>query len=176
MNIYLIGYRGSGKTTVARHLASMLWWNWLDADPHLEQQAGCSIREIFESEGETGFRDRESRVVAELALYSQLVVALGGGAVLREENRARLKASGKCAWLKASPELLWSRIQADPTTAERRPNLTAQGGPEEVARLLAERSPLYEECADLTVETDNRSPLAIATTIARWAEKELRLA
>jgi shikimate kinase len=176
VNIYLIGYRGSGKTTVARHLATMLWWNWLDADPHLERQAGRTIREIFAAEGEQGFRDLESRVVADLSLYSQLVIALGGGAVLREENRARIKASGKCVWLKASPELLWSRIEADPTTSERRPNLTSQGGIEEVRRLLAERTPLYEECADLTVETDGRSPFAIATTIARWSEKELRLA
>ena len=176
VNIYLIGYRGSGKTTVARHLATMLWWNWLDADPHLEQRAGRSIREIFAAEGEAGFRDLESKVVTELSAYSQLVVALGGGAVLREENRKVLKASGKCVWLKATPELLWSRIEADPTTTERRPNLTSQGGVEEVRRLLAERAPLYEQSADLTVETDGRAPFAIATTIARWAEKELRLA
>ncbi len=176
MNIYLIGYRGSGKTTIARHLATMLWWNWIDADSHLERQAGRTIREIFETDGEQGFRDLESRVVADLSLYSQLVIALGGGAVLRQENRSRIKASGKCVWLKASPELLWSRIQADPPTTARRPNLTAQGGIEEVQRLLTERTPVYEECADLTVETDGRAPLAIATTIARWSEKELRLA
>jgi shikimate kinase len=176
VNIYLIGYRGCGKTSVARNLASLLWWNWLDADPHLEQQAGRSIREIFEAEGESGFRDHEARVVTELSLYSQLVVALGGGVVLREENRQTLKASGKCIWLKASPELLWSRIEADPTTSERRPNLTSQGGIEEVVRLLAERTPLYEQCADLTVETDHRAPFAIASTVARWVKKELSLA
>ena len=176
MNIYLIGYRGSGKTTIARQLATMLWWNWLDADPHLEQRAGKSIREIFEAEGEAGFREREAKTVVELSAYSQLVVALGGGVVLREENRDKLKTSGKCVWLKASPELLWSRIHADPTTSERRPNLTSQGGLDEVRKLLAERTPLYEQCADFTVETDKRAPFAIATTIARWAEKELRLA
>jgi shikimate kinase len=176
VNIYLIGYRGSGKSTVARHLATMLWWNWLDADPHLEQRAGRTIREIFATDGEAAFRDLESKIVQELTGYSQLVVALGGGAVLREENRKLLKSSGRCVWLKASPELLWSRIESDPTTSERRPNLTSHGGVEEVRRLLAERTPLYEECASLTVETDGRAPLAIASTIARWAEKELRLA
>src|SRR5690349_11639509 len=99
----------------------MLWWNWLDADPHLEQRAGRTIREIFESDGEAGFRDLESKILLELVGYSQLVVALGGGAVLRKVNRQLLKSSGRCVWLKASPELLWSRIESDPTTNDRRP-------------------------------------------------------
>ncbi len=176
MNIYLIGYRGSGKTTVARHLASRLWWHWLDADPHIEERAGRSIREIFADEGEAGFRQREAEAVAELSLYSQLVVALGGGAVLRDDNRQAIRRSGKVVWLRASPERLWSRIEADPTTNARRPNLTAEGGVDEVRRLLAERTPLYEQCADLTLDSDKRSPEQLADTIAAWAAKELSLA
>jgi shikimate kinase len=172
VNLYLIGYRGCGKSTVAQRLAHRLWWHWVDADTYLEQQAGKSIREIFEAEGEAGFRERESRVLQELSLYNQLIVALGGGAVLRAENRSAIRGSGKTVWLQASPEQLWSRIEGDPSTSARRPNLTSQGGVEEVRRLLAERSPLYAECADLTLDTTGRSPDDLVAAIAEWAEKE----
>lgn len=176
MNIYLIGYRGSGKTTVAERLASRLGWTWLDADPYIEQRAGCTIREIFATDGEAGFRQREADAVAEIANGNQQIVALGGGAILRADNREVLRRSGKVVWLKASPELLWSRIEADPTTTARRPNLTSQGGIEEVRRLLAERTPLYEQSADLALDSDARSPDELADAIAAWATKELALA
>src|SRR5688572_10466805 len=101
MNIFLIGYRGSGKSTVAQHAAKLLGWPWLDADAVLEVRAGKSIRQIFADEGEGAFRDLESAVVADLAGSDEHVIALGGGAILREENRQALAGRGLVVWLQA---------------------------------------------------------------------------
>jgi shikimate kinase len=165
MNLFLIGYRGSGKTSVAAALAVRLGWPWIDADAELEQRAGQSIKQIFASEGELAFRNLESAVVADLATRDQHIIALGGGAILREQNRAAIVGRGKVIWLIAAPETLAERIHADPTTAERRPNLTGQGGLNEIRHLLAERTPLYAACADLLVDADRQSPEQIAHEI-----------
>jgi shikimate kinase len=165
MNLFLIGYRGSGKTTVAAALAEQLNWPWIDADAELERRAGKTIKEIFQAGGEESFRDLESSVVADLAGADGQIVALGGGAVLREQNRQALNGRGKVVWLKASPEALFQRIQGDPTTAARRPNLTGQGGLAEIRTLLAERTPLYAACADLTIDAEQPSPATIARQI-----------
>lgn len=168
MNIYLIGYRGSGKTTVAAHLARLLSWKWLDADDEIERQAQKTIKEIFSSAGEEVFRDHESAAIAALVQLQDHVLALGGGAVLREENRSLIEKSGKVVWLQASPEVLYQRILDDASTADRRPNLTSDGGLEEIQRLLAIRSPLYTACADLTLNTETASPEKLAAEIAAW--------
>src|SRR3954447_24604374 len=130
MSVFLIGYRGSGKSTVGRRLADRLWQEFLDSDDLIVRQAGMTIRDIFESEGEDGFRDRESTVVRELAtLPDDHVIALGGGAVLREENREALRdGTHKVIYLKCEPAELHRRIHADPQTAAARPALTALGG------------------------------------------------
>jgi shikimate kinase len=164
MNIFLVGYRGSGKTTVAAALAEALGWHWLDADAELERRQGKTIKEIFAEQGEGAFRDFESQTLADLAHLDQHVLALGGGAVLRETNRQLLKSHGKVIWLKAPAELLWERIQGDATTAARRPNLTAQGGIAEIRTLLAAREPIYAAVADITVAA-NRPPATIAREI-----------
>jgi shikimate kinase len=172
MNLFLIGYRGSGKTTVAAALAEQLRWPWLDADAELERRAGKSIKQIFELSGEAAFRDLESAVIADLAACNQQIVALGGGAILRDENRRLIKNSGKVVWLQASPETLLARIHTDPTTAERRPNLTGQGGLAEIRELLAARAPLYAACADLAIDAERMSPETVARQII--AELSLR--
>jgi shikimate kinase len=166
MNVFLIGYRGSGKSTVAAALAERLGWPWLDADAELERRAGKTIKQIFANGGEQVFRDLESAVVHDLARGDRQVIALGGGAVLREESRQALAGRGKLVWLKASPEALLERIEADATTAARRPNLTSHGGLAEIRQLLAERTPLYQACADLTIDTEDKSPVEIAHQIA----------
>lgn len=166
MNIFLIGYRGSGKTTVARALAERLRWKWRDADVELERRAGKSIREIFADSGEQAFRDLESAVVADLAQFDQHVLALGGGAVLRDQNRQALAGRGKVVWLKATAETLAARIAADPKTAARRPNLTGQGGLDEIRQLLAQREPIYQAVADLAVDAGGETPENIAQQIA----------
>ena len=165
MNVFLIGYRGSGKSTVAAALSERLGWPWLDADAELERRAGKTIKQIFEEGGEQAFRDLESAVIVDLAARDRHIIALGGGAVLRDRNRHALAGRGPIVWLKASPEALLARIQADSTTAARRPNLTADGGLAEIRKLLADRTPIYESCADLTIDTENKSPADIAREI-----------
>jgi shikimate kinase len=169
--IYLIGYRGTGKTTVGPVLAARLGWAFVDADVLLEERAGRTIRDIFANEGETGFRDREEANLRELAARDRHVIATGGGIILRPSNRELLKATGFVVWLTASPEAIWERMQGDPTTAARRPAL-AQGGLAEVRELLSQREPHYRGIADVVVPTEGVSPEAVADAIlAAWATK-----
>lgn len=166
--IILIGYRGVGKSTVGRLLAERLGWTFVDADEELETRAGSTIADIFRREGETGFRDREAAVLADLVIRPNQVIATGGGIVLCSANRERLKTSGFVAWLHAPPEIVWHRLQGDPTTAARRPNL-AGGGLQEVIDLMAQREPLYREVASDAFDTSEASPEAVAAAIlAAW--------
>jgi shikimate kinase len=152
MNIVLIGYRGSGKSSIARRLAGKLWMDFVDTDTLITDRAEKTIKEIFETEGEAGFRKRECEIIAEVAARDNHVIAAGGGAVLNPANVAALKKNGKIIWLKATPEVLHQRIQADAQTNATRPNLTSAGGLEEVRHLLEERTPLYQAAADVTYE------------------------
>lgn len=167
MNVYLIGYRGTGKTTVARLLAERLGAAAVDADEWLEAAAGCSIRDLFAAGGEPLFRDHEAAAVRALTARDGLVVSWGGGVILRSENRVALR-NGRTVWLRATPATLWQRIACDPTTGERRPNLTATGGLDEIEQVLAIRTPLYAEAADWEIDTDRAPPGAIAAAIADW--------
>jgi shikimate kinase len=169
MSVFLIGYRGSGKSTVGRRLADRLWQTFLDSDDLVVKQAGTSIREIFDAEGEAGFRNRESIVVRELAMLADHVVALGGGAVLREENRAAIRDGGhKVIYLRCDPQELHKRIHADPQTAATRPALTSLGGGiDEIRRLLAEREPIYRACMTAELDVTSLSPEDATVYIAR---------
>lgn len=167
MVITLIGYRGSGKSTVARPLAERLGWSWIDADTVIEQVAGRTIKEIFAAEGEPGFRERERQVMAELLGRTELVIAAGGGAILNAATRKLVKQAGPAVWLQASLQTLQARIEGDVTTAARRPNLTNQGGLAEIAAVLAIREPLYRECASLIVDTDTASIPDIVEEVVR---------
>src|SRR5688500_4378392 len=109
--IFLVGYRGSGKTTVGRLLADRLQWSFLDADAVIEERAGKTIRDIFVAEGEGAFRDQESALLAELCGRTETVIATGGGIVLKDDNRALLREHGFVAWLTADAQTLWARIQ-----------------------------------------------------------------
>jgi shikimate kinase len=164
MSLFLIGYRGTGKTTVAALLAAELGCAWQDADAEIEARAGRSIADIFAQGGEVAFRNWESRVLDDLSAGTQ-VLALGGGVILRPENRVLLRSRGKTVWLTAQPETLWRRIVEDRAAAGRRPNLTADGGLREVEQILAERLPLYRESADWVVDTEDKSPDEVARDI-----------
>jgi shikimate kinase len=164
-SIALIGYRGTGKTTIAKRLAAHLGWDGVDADVEVELKAGKSITAIFADDGEPAFRDLESSAVADLCRRARVVLALGGGAVCRETNRAAIARCGAVVWLQASPATLEKRIAGDSSTAARRPGLTASGGREEIERLLAERTPHYRACATLEVDTEDKSPAEIAEEI-----------
>lgn len=163
--IALIGYRGVGKTTVAHHLAQRLGWEAVDADVAIEARAGKSIAAIFADEGEEAFRDLEQTVVQQLSARARTVIALGGGAVGREANREALARCGAVVWLRTSVATILARLAGDPTTAQRRPPLTSAGPRQEIEQLLAERTPLYQACATLEVDTEGKSPAAIADEI-----------
>jgi shikimate kinase len=152
MSIVLIGYRGSGKTTVGRLLAQRLGKPFADADDLVVQRSGKSIREIFASGGEETFRTLEMAAIAELAGRNDGVIAVGGGAVLRDDNR-RVLAGHTIVYLRCEvPELL-RRIQSDPATSDNRPNLTSLGGGiDEIQALLRQREPIYK--AAMTHELD----------------------
>ena len=161
----LIGYRATGKTTVAKLLAQRLGWDWIDADVEIEHRAGKTIARIFAEDGEAAFRDLESQVIADLCRRQRLVLAAGGGAPLRPENRRAMRQAGRVVWLTARPETILARMSGDATTAARRPNLTDKLPLEEIVQLLHQREPVYRESADLTVDTEGITPARLAATI-----------
>ena len=168
MLIVLIGYRGTGKTTVARLLAEKLSLDWIDADVEIERRAGKSIAEIFADQGETAFRDLESEVTADLMSRKKLVVAAGGGAVMRRENREALAAANMVVWLKADAETVFERLSGDRASTARRPNLTATGGIDEICELLAAREPIYRQCATCQVDTVGKTPTDVVDEILSY--------
>lgn len=170
MNLTLIGYRATGKTTLARLLADRLKWSWIDADVEIERRAGKSIAEIFAQDGEPAFRDLEAAVTAELLQREHLVLAAGGGAPLRPETREAMRDAGKVVWLTARPETIHARMSGDATTAARRPNLTDRSALDEILHVLAVREPIYRETADIEVETEERTPEQIADEICQRLE------
>lgn len=163
-SIFLIGYRGTGKSTIAELMAARLGADWVDSDDAIEQSAGCSIAEIFRDQGEPVFRDLEEQTIANLAAGPARVLSLGGGAVLRESTRQRLKKE-QVVWLQASAAVLAERLSGDSSTAKRRPSLTGQGTLEEIEQVLAVRTPIYQECATLVVDTDRHTPDEVAGKI-----------
>lgn len=165
MPLTLIGYRATGKTTIARLLAERLGWEWIDADVEIERRAGKSIARIFAEDGEPAFRDIEVEVTRDLCHKPRLVLAAGGGAPLRAENREAMGAGGTVVWLRALPETIHRRMTGDATTAGRRPDLTAQGGLDEIVELLARRTPIYQQTADFAVDTEGKTPERIAAEI-----------
>lgn len=158
-HLVLIGYRGSGKSSVGKELARMLGLEWLDTDTAIQEKAGRSIRQIFAEKGEATFRDMETDILRELNdRGSQLpssVISSGGGMVMREENRRLIKRLGPVIWLNVKPATALARISADTMTAEHRPQLTDSPLADEIRDMIAERAPFYAATADLTVENDD---------------------
>jgi len=159
VSILLIGYRGSGKSTIGRRLADRLWQSFVDTDELIVRKAGKSIREIWESSGEAHFRDLESDVLREACHLDDHVIALGGGAVLREENRKSIRSgTNKVIYLRCDPSVLHARIQGDASTAHSRPALTtAGGGLEEIVATLKAREPIYREVMTCELEVTHLS-------------------
>jgi shikimate kinase len=160
VNLYLVGMMGAGKSSVGRPLAESLGYRFIDADTVIEQAAGCSIAEIFEREGETGFRDLETAVLQRIAGWHSLVVATGGGVVTRPVNWGHMH-QGLVVWLDAPESVLLRRLQADPTP---RPLLAGADGAGRLRQLLAERRPLYGQ-ADLTVLQGEEPPQQVVDRV-----------
>jgi shikimate kinase len=162
--ISLIGYRGTGKTTVGRLLAERLGVELTDTDDLIVKRCGMDIAEFFCRAGEPAFRQLESQVVADLSDGKPRVVALGGGAVLSDANRAHIRSWGPVVWLQADPQTLARRLVGDPATTRQRPPLTAYGPQQEIAEVLAERLPLYASTCTHQIDTHGKS----AQEIADW--------
>ena len=157
MNIFLIGYRCTGKTTVAEKLAELTGRTYIDADVMLVEKAKITVAEIVEKFGWEDFRDRETAVLKDLCLLKNHIIATGGGVILRDENIAVMKKYGSVIWLKASVETIAARLAGDAKSDELRPALTDKGVIEEIKETLDLRTPLYEKAMDFSVDTDKTS-------------------
>lgn len=152
-NIFLVGPMGVGKTTIGRKLAARLGMEFIDSDHEIERRTGADIPWIFDIEGEQGFRDREQAVIADLAGRQGVVLATGGGAVLRAENRRQLKRHGIVVYLQASVNKLLQRTAKD----RNRPLLKTADPEKRLQEIMRRRAPLYEELADIIVNTEKRN-------------------
>jgi shikimate kinase len=164
-HLYLTGFRGTGKTSVGARLAAALATRPIDLDDVIENEVGKSIRKIFSIEGETYFRDQETAALQRVSIEKPAVISLGGGAILRPENRDVMAATGTCVWLDASVEAIVARVLGDSTTAERRPALTKLSQQDEIETLLVQRRPLYESTADFRIDTTGKSIDEVAKEI-----------
>lgn len=166
-NLILVGPMGAGKSTIGRLLAKELHLPFKDSDKEIEVRTGADIPWIFDVEGEAGFREREQTVLADLCREDGLVLATGGGAVLRAENRAALHAGGRVIYLHTSVEQ-----QLERTARDRNRPLLRTANPGQVLReLLATRDPLYREIADVVIETDQRPPRMVVQEILSRLEQ-----
>ncbi|KMK52407.1 shikimate kinase [[Actinobacillus] muris] len=160
-NIFLIGPMGAGKSTIGRQLAQMLNMDFLDSDAVIEERAGADIDWIFDIEGEAGFRKREERIINELTQAQGLVLSTGGGSVLSKDNRNFLSARGIVVYLETSVDKQFERTQRD----KKRPLLQTDDPYQTLKELAEIRNPLYEEIADIVLQTDEQSAKVVATRI-----------
>jgi shikimate kinase len=161
--LILIGMMGAGKTTVGRELARRRGMRFVDCDQEIVARTGVSIPTIFEIEGEAGFRRRESQVLAELSLESDIVIATGGGIVLAPANRELLAQRGVVIYLDVPPPILWERTRHD----RNRPLLQVENPRRRIEELHEQRDPLYREVADLVVEGGRGNPGAMVRQIEK---------
>ncbi len=159
--IFLVGPMGAGKTTIGKHLAQSLGMTFNDSDQEIQRRTGVDIPTIFEYEGEEGFRQREAQAIEDLTQLDNQVLATGGGAVVRPENRQHLSARGIVFFLACSPKQQYERTYRD----RNRPLLQNEDPLGRLTDLMVEREPLYKETADYTVSTEGRSASAVSNEI-----------
>ncbi len=162
-SIFLIGPMGSGKSTVGRALAKKIGYDFLDSDREIEARCGVDIPTIFDYEGEIGFRDREERMLDELSSRAKLVLATGGGSILRESSRDRLKDRGYVILLSVDLDEQMRRVGSD----TKRPLLKADDPKAILRTLMEERAPLYKSVADVEISTDSRRMYHVVTRIIK---------
>ncbi len=162
-NIILIGPMGAGKTTIGRQIARVFGFDFFDSDREIEERTGASIPLIFELEGEQGFRKREQDIIAELAGKSQIVLATGGGAILKEQNRKLLKSSGTIVYLCASLDDLIERTSKD----KNRPLLQTENPRAKLQSIITKRDPIYRQLADIILETNK---MTVHTAVKKLEE------
>ena len=166
-NIFLVGLMGAGKSTIGKQLARELGKQFRDSDSEIEKRTGVNIDVIFDIEGEQGFRQRETRILKELVEERGIVLATGGGAILAPENRQLLSDNGLIIYLKASAEHLAGRVKLD----RRRPLLQTGDKLAKIRELMTQRDPVYQQLADLVVETNNRSIPRVVREISKMIKQ-----
>ena len=166
-NIFLVGLMGAGKSTIGRQLARELRKRFRDSDSEIEKRTGVNIDVIFDLEGEQGFRRRETGLLRELVGERGIVLATGGGAVLASENRQLLRDNGMIIYLKASAEHLAGRVRLD----RRRPLLQSGDKLAKIRELMTQREPVYQQLADMVVETNNRSVPRVVREISKMIKE-----
>lgn len=159
--IFLVGPPGAGKSTIGRRLARMRNLDFVDSDNEIEARCGVDIGFIFEKEGEEGFRDRETRMIDELSQRQNVLLATGGGSVMRPDNRRMLAARGIVVYLLATVDQQLARTQH----SDKRPLLNTANRRETLEALFSVRDPLYREVADIVIETHGRQAKAVARDI-----------
>jgi shikimate kinase len=172
MNVILIGYRCTGKSSLGRKLSEILQVPFYDTDSLIEKSVGKSIRQMVEENGWPFFREREKEVIGQLATIGGGVIATGGGAVLDDENRTILKKGGICVWLVADANTILRRMKNDAASDGQRPPLSDKDLFREVTEGLEEREPLYRELADVSVDTTDVSPEDVVRRICRFLKEE----
>jgi len=173
MNIVLIGYRGSGKSRVGRRLASRMGNKFVDTDDLIESKEG-KISDIVKSRGWDYFRAIEKRMIEEISGEGNLVIALGGGAVLDADNVVNLERNGLIIWLKADPEVLRKRMKEDHRTAVSRPTLSGKGTIEELEEMVAYREPFYEKAGEIQLDTSSLDVEAVVEKIMTVVKEAMR--
>ena len=174
MNIVLIGFRGTGKSTVGRLLAKRLERVFIDSDKYIEDSTGKTIKSIFEEDGEEGFRQIEADTITELSKADNKVISAGGGVVLREGNVNNLKDNGFLILLEATPEIIHNRIAQDKNTTQQRPSLTDKKPLDEIKHLIEQREHAYKNAADYTINTSSVSCEDIVNEIITIANKTIK--
>ena len=155
MNIFLIGYRCTGKTTIGKSIAAAIDWSVVDADTMLVGECGKPIKEIVDTEGWEAFRRMERSTLKQICTEDRQVVATGGGVVLDKANIKAMKTSGMVIWLGATAETIQKRMLQDKNTGNFRPALTDKGRMEEIEDMLLKRNPYYESACDFSIHTDD---------------------
>jgi len=173
MNIILMGYRCTGKTSAGRSLAGLLGVPFCDTDEMVERQTGHTIPRIVAEGGWSAFREAETAVIRELAGIDRSVIALGGGAVLDARNVERLKANGFFVWLFADAATIAARMEIDAANGSERPSLTGEPSACEMKAIMAEREPLYRRLADLVVDTTAIEAARVAEAIRSGLRERL---
>lgn len=159
--VYLIGFMGAGKSTVARLLTQKLDMPLVEMDERIVQEQGMSINEIFDTYGEEHFRDIESRLVSTLGEEAASIVSCGGGVVIREDNVRNMKKNGVIIFLSATPQTIYERVK----NSKERPILNGNMNVEFIAGLMEKRRSLYELAADIVIATDGKTKDEIADEI-----------
>jgi len=166
-NIFLVGPMGVGKTTIGRILAQQLGQDFFDSDLEIEASSGADIQWIFDVEGESGFRERERKMIDFLSNKKNIILATGGGVILAEENRDCLRGRGVVIYLQASISRQVERTSKDKT----RPLLQTSDRQGKIKELMEFRDPLYHEIADIVIDTDKGNPKTLATEIFNRIQK-----